>query len=135
MGAEVGQQWAEGQIKGGGGEGAHSSSLCISSSYQYVSNGRAMTGTQRVLPRERWGHLRTSDYFSAKKIITQKEIKHRTSGSFFISSPLWAKGWAFCHSKATRGDSWEPQCVIESQLSLPPEALGDPRALFFREGM
>lgn len=78
------------------------------------------------------GHLIIS---RQKKIVIQKEIKHRTSGSFFISSPLWAKGWAFCHSKATCGDSWEPQCVIESQLSLPPEALGDPRALFFREGI
>lgn len=73
VGAEVGQQWAEGQIKGGGAEGARSSSLCVSSSYQYVPNGRMMTGTQRFLPRERWGCLRTFDYFLAKKLLYKKK--------------------------------------------------------------
>lgn len=60
--AEVGRKWAKGQIKGKGGVGAHSGSLWVPSSAP-IPGGRVMAGTQQVLPRERWGHLRTSRYF------------------------------------------------------------------------
>ena len=86
------QQWAAGQIKGGGqgwGGAVHSHHLCIPLSRPNVPNRRMLTGTCRVLP-ESSGHLRTP-LISCKEVIIQKESRHRTSGYFFISFLLQAK--------------------------------------------